>query len=331
MVTGGGGFLGTAVTQRLRERGDRVRSFTRSFYPALEEIGVEQMLGDLRNPDSVDRACKDVDIVFHTAAKAGVWGNIKDFYDINVQGTRHVVDSCLRRGISYLIHTSSPSVIFDGKDMAGVDESVPYPTQYHAAYPATKAQAEQIVVRAALKGLKTIILRPHLIWGPGDNHLVPRILQRAKYLRQIGDGRNLVDTTYIDNAADAHILAADNLMSSPHLSGKTYFISQGEPIPLWEMVNHILDAADLPPVKGQISPPLARFVGSFLELIYKTLRLPGEPRMTRFVAQELSTSHWFNIDAAINDLGYDPKISIKQGLNRLRQWLQQWHDAHPRH
>ncbi len=322
LVTGGGGFLGLAISNRLIKQGGVVRSLSRKFYPELEKLGIEQIIGDLRDPNAVDKACENIDVVFHTAAKAGVWGRTKDFYDINVRGTHHVVDSCLRLGVPYLIHTSSPSVVFNGKDMMGGDESIPYPEQYHADYPATKAQAEQIVVQAAQQGLKTIILRPHLIWGPGDNHLVPRIIQRAKSLRQVGDGRNLVDTIYIDNAADAHLLAAQRLMISPQLSGNVYFISQGDPILLWDMINSILNAAGLPPVKGQISPLTARFVGSLLEIIYKLFRLPGEPRMTRFLAQELSTTHWFNISAAINDLGYSPEISIQNGLDRLAKWLQ---------
>ena len=323
LVTGGGGFLGLAISKRLVKKGARVRSLSRNFYPELETLGIDQIQGDLRDPNAVDKASTDMDIVFHTAAKAGLWGRKKDFYDINVRGTHHVVTSCLQRGVAYLIHTSSPSVVFNGKDMAGVDESVPYPTHYHADYPATKAQAEQIVVQATPTGLNAIILRPHLIWGPGDNHLVPRIIHRAKHLRQIGDGRNLVDTTYIDNAADAHVLAAERLMASPELSGNIYFISQGDPIPLWRMVNNILEAAGLPPVTKRISPLTARLAGSFLEILYKLLRLPGEPRMTRFLAQELSTTHWFNINGAMKDLGYAPKISIRNGLDRLADWLQQ--------
>jgi nucleoside-diphosphate-sugar epimerase len=182
--------------------------------------------------------------------------------------------------------------------------------------------AEKTVIAAAEAGLKTIILRPHLIWGPQDNHLVPRIIERANRLVRVGDGRNLVDTIYIDNAADVHIQAADMLEQNHHLSGRVYFISQDDPVPLWEMVNNILKRAGLAPVRRSISRNTAWMMGAFLEIFYKMFSIRGEPRMTRFLADELSTAHWFDISAAKKDLGYAPKISIEEGLLRLERWLQ---------
>ena len=182
--------------------------------------------------------------------------------------------------------------------------------------------AEQLVMAAAEEGVKTIVLRPHLIWGPEDNHLLPRIVERANRLVRVGDGRNLVDTIYIDNAADAHILAADNLKQNHSLSGKVYFISQDEPVPLWDMVNNILSAAGLFPVQRSISRNTAWMIGAAFEFVYKTFKISGEPRMTRFLADELSTAHWFDIRAAKNDLGYEPAVSIGEGLSRLENWLQ---------
>ena len=262
--------------------------------------------------------------VFHVAAKAGVWGRYADFYRSNVVGTQNVIDACQKYGVSRLIHTSTPSVIFDGRDMQGVDESAPYPDSFHHHYPRTKAVAEQAVVRAAAKGLATIILRPHLIWGPGDPHIIPGILSRAHRLRQIGDGNNLVDTIYIDNAAEAHLLAHEGpWFRNPDLSGRAYFISQGEPIPVWQMINAILEADGKPPIRKRISPAAAYAAGAVLEMIYGILRLKGEPPMTRWGARELATSHWFNIDAARNDLDYTPKVSTREGLERLKRWLQQ--------
>jgi nucleoside-diphosphate-sugar epimerase len=205
--------------------------------------------------------------------------------------------------------------------MEGVDESVPYPEKYHAHYPKTKAMAEQSVIAAGNEGLRTIILRPHLIWGPRDNHLVPRIIERANRLVKVGDGRNLVDTIYIDNAAAAHIQAADRLEQNPNLSGRVYFISQDNPVPLWEMVDNILKAADLAPVQRSISRNTAWMIGAALEIFYKMFKISGEPRMTRFLADELSTAHWFDISAAKKDLGYKPKISMEEGLFRLEKWL----------
>ena len=321
LVTGGGGFLGGAIVRRLVERGEHVRSFSRGFYNELESLGVEQIRGDIEDKDAVERACKGVDLVFHVAAKAGVWGDYSEYFKTNVTGTKNVIAACIKHKVSRLVYTSSPSVIFNGTDMEGVDESVPYPEKFHAHYPKTKAIAEQYVIKAARDGLMTIVLRPHLIWGPRDSHLVPRIIARAKRLVRVGDGKNLVDTIYIDNAADAHILAADRLEENHKLSGNVYFISQGEPVPLWDMVNDILKAAGLAPVKWSISRRTAWVTGAILEACYKLFKLSGEPHITRFVADELATAHWFDISAAKRDLGYVPKVSTKQGIRRLEKWL----------
>ncbi|MFH2219903.1 MAG: NAD-dependent epimerase/dehydratase family protein [Pseudomonadota bacterium] len=321
LVTGGGGFLGGAIVRLLGEMGDAVRSFSRSLYDKLDALGVEQLQGDIRDRLGVEKACAGVDLVFHVAAKPGVWGNYEDYYRTNVIGTRNVIAGCRLHHVHRLVYTSSPSVVFDGTDMEGVDESVPYPDKYHAHYPKTKAMAEQHVVEAASRDLRTIVLRPHLIWGPGDNHLVPRIIERAKRLKRVGDGENLVDTVYIENAAHAHILAADSLNINPELSGNIYFISQGEPVPLWDMVNDILKAGGLPPVKRSISRKTARIIGAMLEFVYGALKLKGEPQMTRFLADELATAHWFDISAARRDLGYAPLVSTEEGLRRLEAWL----------
>lgn len=321
LVTGGGGFLGGAIVRQLVEKGTKVRSFSRQFYPGLEKLGVEQIQGDIADAEAAAKACSGIEAVFHTAAKPGVWGDYAAYYRANVTGTENIIAACFRHNVSRLIHTSSPSVIFNGKDMEGVNESVPYPEIYHAHYPKTKAIAEQRVLNAARQGLKTIILRPHLIWGPGDNHLVPRILAKAKRLRKIGDGNNRVDTIYIDNAAEAHILADEKLRSNPQLSGKIYFISQDEPISLWNMVNAILKAGGKPPVTRSVSPKTARLLGAILEGIYALFHLSGEPPMTRFVAEELATAHWFDISAAKKDLGYVPKISTAEGLQHLERYL----------
>lgn len=287
----------------------------------MKAMGVASICGDIRDAGALERACKGVDTVFHVAALPGVWGRYETYHGVNVEGTRNVISACKASGVSRLIYTSSPSVVFDGGDMEGVDESVPYPEQFHAHYPHTKAIAEQEVRRAAQEGLHTIALRPHLIWGPEDNHLVPRILARARQLRQVGNGRNRVDTIYIDNAAHAHILAAERLAGNPELSGRIYFISQGEPIRLWDMVNRILEAGGKPPVKGRISVRTAKIMGTVCEGVYTLLKISAEPPMTRFVAGELSTSHWFDIGAARRELGYKPLVSTEEGLKRLAAWL----------
>jgi len=322
LVTGGGGFLGGAIVRLLVQRGDNVRSFSRSLYSELEAAGVEQIQGDISNEKAVDQACQGRDLVFHVAAKPGVWGDYNDYYRTNVVGTRNVISACINHKVPRLVYTSSPSVVFNGSDMEGVDESAPYPDRFHAHYPKTKALAEQLVVRAASENLLTIILRPHLIWGPRDNHLVPRIIKRAKRLVRIGNGKNLVDTIYIDNAAEAHILAANSLQKKPEISGNIYFISQGEPIPVWEMINAILNAAGLDPVRRSIPHTIAWLIGAFMESFYYFFNLKGEPQMTRFLADELATAHWFDISAARRDLQYVPRVSTAEGLSRLEHWLQ---------
>ncbi len=321
LVTGGGGFLGRAIVQKSLAKGDEVISFARNHYPDLAAMGVKQIEGDLQDTAALDRACKRIDVVFHTAAKAGVWGAWQVYYGPNVVGTRHVIAACRKHNVKRLIYTSSPSVVFDGYDQEGVDETTPYAKEFHAHYPATKAIAEKMVREAAASGLATITLRPHLIWGPHDTHLTPRILARAHRLRRIGNGLNRVDTIYIDNAAQAHILAEEQLAKQPHLSGRVYFISQDDPIPVWEMVNAILAAAGKPPIKGRISTKTALRVGAFFETLYRKLGITKEPPLTRFVALELATAHWFDISAAKKELGYRPLVSTAEGLGKLSHWL----------
>jgi nucleoside-diphosphate-sugar epimerase len=328
LVTGGGGFLGRAIVHRLRERGDTVHSFSRGRYPELTDLGVTQHQGDIADPIAISRAAAGCDIVFHVAAKAGVGGRYRDYHRINVLGTENVLTACRHHGIPRLIYTSSPSVVFAGRDLAGVDESVPYPAHHEAAYPQTKAVAERLVLKANGPTLATVSLRPHLIWGPGDNHLIPRLLARARAgrLRRIGRESKLIDSVYIDNAADAHLLAADRLATGSGVAGKAYFITQGEPVPLWDLVNRILEAAGIPPVTRSIPTSVAVAAGWFLERAYALFGGESEPPLTRFVVHELTTAHWFDIGAARRDLGYEPKVCLDEGLRRLRQALS---SAHP--
>ena len=321
LVTGGGGFLGSAVARLLVARGDNVISFSRGVHPELARQGVTHRRGDITDAAALARACEGVAVVFHTAAKPPPWGALADYQATNVTGTENVIAACRAQGVKRLVHTSTPSVVFDGRDMEGVDESTPYPARWHSHYAATKAAAEQRVRAAAAAGLSAVVLRPHQVWGPGDPHFVPRILARARRLKRIGDGKNLVDTTYIDNAAAAHLLAADRLREHPGLSGRIYFISQGEPVAAWEMIDAILAAAGRGPVKGRVSRRTARFLGWVCEGLYRGLRLPGEPPMTRFVADALARAHWFDISAARRDLGYSAAVTTAEGLRRLAAWL----------
>jgi nucleoside-diphosphate-sugar epimerase len=262
-----------------------------------------------------------MDLVFHTAAKPGIWGQYAAYFSTNFAGTHNIITACRKHEIRYLVYTSSPSVAYNKNGVEGGDESIPYPKRYLTHYQKTKAMAEQAVIQASGESLKTIVLRPRLIWGPEDNHLIPRILARADKLVQVGNGRNLVDTIYIDNAAEAHILAAEKLQLNQALSGKVYFVSQGKPIALWEMINRILQAGGKKPVTRSIPSGPAYAVGACIELAYQLLRLSREPMMTRFLALELSQPHWFDISAAKRDLGYRPGVSTEEGLERLKSWL----------
>lgn len=321
LVTGGGGFLGGAIARKLVERGLQVRSFSRGEYPELTALGVESHRGDLGDARAVDAACVGVDAVFHAGAKAGFWGPEAEFRRANVDGTRHVIEACRRHAIPRLVYTSSPSVVFGGSDIEGADESLPYPGRYDAAYPRTKAEAERLVLEANGLDLATVALRPHLIWGPGDNHLVPRIVARARAgrLRRISGPPKLVDSTYIDNAVDAHLAAFDRLSTRSACAGRVYFIAQGEPVPLWDLIDRIVAAAGAPPVTKSVSPKAAYAAGCVLEAVYRVFGLDGEPRMTRFLAHQLSTAHWFDLTAAKRDLGYEPKVSLEEGLRRLAE------------
>ena len=324
LVTGGGGFLGQAIVRGLLARGVAVRSFSRQKHEGLHVLGVHQMKGDVSDPGATSAAVQGCDVVFHVAAKPGIWGDYADYFRTNVTGTRHVIAACREHGVRRLIYTSSPSVVFNGHDMEGVDESVPYPVHYHAHYPHTKALAEQAVIAANDAQLATVSLRPHLIWGPGDNHLLPRLVARARagQLRRIGSRENLIDTVHVDNAADAHLLAADRLAPGAPVAGRVYFISQGEPMPAWDMVNRLLEAAGAPLVTKSVPVWVAMALAWGFETAHRINGNRAEPRLTRFVVRELSTSHWFNIAAARRDLGFAPRISIVEGLAQLRLALQ---------
>ena len=323
LVTGGGGFLGGAIVRKLLARGDAVRSFTRTAYPWLAELGVEQAHGDLADADAVSKAVAGCDVVFHVAAKAGIWGRYADFFATNVTGTENVLAACGKHNVTRLVYTSTPSVVHGGESIEGADESIPYPKEYEAHYPRTKAAAERAVLAANGPQLATVVLRPHLVWGPGDPHLIPRVLRRARAgkLRRVGKQPVKVDITYVDNAADAHLLAADKLAPGSPVAGKAYFITDGEPVDLWEFLNRVLALAGLPPVTKSVSVWKARLAGRVLEFVYRVLRLSAEPAMTRFVASQLATSHWYDISAARRDLGYEPKVGLEEGLRRLADSL----------
>lgn len=319
LVTGGGGFLGRYVVQKLRKRGAEVAILGRSPQPKIEAQGVKVYYGDIENYKIVYEACQGCDVVFHIAAKAGIWGSWNSFFQPNVIGTRNVINACKYRGITRLIYTSTPSVVFNGDSFEGADESLPYGCNWISHYAHTKAIAESEILAAnEHEDLRSIALRPHLIWGVGDPHLIPRVVNRARAgkLRIIGDGSNRVDITHVENAADAHILAFDALEKG-NTGGKAYFISQDQPVVLWEWINNLLNRLKVQPVRDRITLNKAYTLGLVFEGLYKILCLSSDPPMTRFLAVELAKNHFFKIDAARRDLRYEPRIDMATGLDQL--------------
>jgi len=324
LVTGASGFLGRYIVEHLIAHGQRARALVRRTQPALEALGVECIHGDVQDLAAVERACRGADVVFHAAAVAGIWGPWKHYYNTNVLGTKNVISGCVHAGVTRLVFTSSPSVTFAGRDQCGIDESTSCPTQWLAHYPHSKALAEQMVLEAnGQHHLLTCALRPHLIWGPRDPHLIPRLLDRARkgQLRQVGEGKNLIDAVYVENAAAAHLLAACALRPGSPACGKAYFITNGEPVNCWQWINEILTLSGIARVDQRISLRAAYCIGALQEALWTVLGRTDEPQMTRFLAAQLGTSHYFTIAAARRDLGYEPQISMDEGMRRLSAWL----------
>ncbi len=322
LVTGGGGFLGQALCRGLRARGHDVVSFNRGDYPVLATLGVQQVRGDLARREEILAAAQGCDAVFHNAAKAGAWGPWQEYHDANVMGTRHVLEACRTHRIRRLVYTSTPSVTHRATHPVegGSAEDVPYGSGFKAPYASTKLIAEQAVLAANDATLATVALRPRLIWGVGDNQLLPRLVARARAgrLRLVGDGDNLVDTTYIDNAAQAHFDAFEHLSVGAACAGRAYFISNGDPRTMRETINGLLAAVGAPVVEKTLPFRMAYAAGVVCEGLWTVLPLRGEPPMTRFLAEQLVTTHWYDMAPARRDFGYRPAVGFDEGLARLR-------------
>jgi len=326
LVTGGGGFLGFAVVRALVEDGHEVASASRGAYPELEELEVRTIPMDLGDDVSVAAAVEGHDTVFHVASLTGIWGRREDFLRTNVEGTRNVLAACLKHGVSRLVYTSSPSVCFDGKGHRNAGNDLPYPERYNCVYPETKAAAERLVLSANGRGgLATCSLRPHLIFGPRDPHLIPTLLDRGRKgkLPIVGDGTNEVSLTWIENAAAAHLDAARSLTRiAPH-AGKAYFIAQEEPVLLWPWINELLESVGVPRVRRRIPLWLGKSAGALCELLWNLSAMKSDPPMTRFLAAELATDHSYDMEPAKRDFGYRERVGMAEATERLVSHLQE--------
>lgn len=326
LVTGGGGFLGSSICRQLASTGHAVTSFQRSPAPHLEKIGVEVIEGDIRDADAVHQALAGREAVIHCAARAGLWGDAESYRAINVGGTANVIEACREQGVGHLVWTSSPSVVMHGQDIEGGDESLPLVTDPLTPYQASKVEGESMVRAANSRGLGTVALRPHMLWGPGDPHLLPRLIDRAVNDRLfLPAPEKKADLVFVENAARGHVQALRELSTTARCAGKVYFITNNDPQQQGPFIMRMLEVTGVRARIRRISPALARIAGSLMEHGSHLLRIKREPLLTRFMAAQLCASHWFDGSAARRDIGYVAPISIEQGLAALATH----HQSHP--
>ncbi len=320
LVTGSSGFLGHAIATELLRAGHEVRAATRRPVPELEALGARAVQLELGDPHAIENAVAGCDSVFHAAALTGIWGRSRDYMEVNLAGTRRVLAACLHQGVRRLVYTSSPSVCFDGSDHVRAGNDLPHARRFAAAYPRSKALAESAVLAANGRGeLSTLALRPHLILGERDPHLLPRLIARARQgkLIAVGPGDNEVSLCWVENAALAHVAAAEALEPGARCAGRAYFIAQEDPVLLWPWIGELLTGLGIPPPRWSVSLDLARGLGLGCELAWRGLRLRGEPPMTRFLAGQLALSHSYDMAPARADFGYRERVTMSEATRRL--------------
>jgi nucleoside-diphosphate-sugar epimerase len=319
LVTGGTSLLARCTAEVLLARGDEVVLLQRHPSP----IDTRQVLADIRDSDAVLAATEGCDAVIHAAAKVGVVGDEADYRAINVDGTANVVAAARQHGIGRMVHVSTPSVAHAGHSLVGAVAEPPVTGRRSAWYPETKAVAERLALGAASDAFPVVAIRPHLVWGPGDTQLVGRIVERARAgrLAIVGGGTALIDTTYLDNAASALVAALDAAVPGARCVGRAYVIANGEPRPIRELIDGILHAAGVDVTPREVPLRVATGVGAVVERVWARAKPTEEPPLTRFLAEQLGTAHWFDPRPARDDLGWHPTVSIDEGLARLATWF----------
>jgi len=318
LVTGGSSLVGREVASRLRNRGDEVTLLQRGVGPA----GFDHHPADITDAGAVTAAMTGMDAVVHAAARVGIVGRWSEFEAVNVDGTANVIAAAQAERIGRVVYVSSPSVAHAGRSLVGVGAEPADPDSARGHYARSKAMAEQLALDANAPCFAVVAVRPHLIWGPGDKQLVGRIVERARAGRMatIGSGLALIDTTYVTNAADAIIAALDR---APEAGGRAFVVSNGEPRTVTEMVERIVVAAGMEPPRLRVPYPVAWAGGLAVEKAWARARREDDPPMTKFLAEQLATAHWFDQRETRTMLDWRPAVSIDEGFERLRDWYAQ--------
>jgi nucleoside-diphosphate-sugar epimerase len=315
LVTGASGLLGRAVAAELLAAGHEVRCFQRR---PSGVAGASDSLGSVTAPDAVARAVSGQDAIVHLAAKVSLAGDPADFDRVNVGGTRNLLEAARSAGVQRFVYVSSPSVAHSGTSIVGDDALPADPASARGDYARTKAEAELLALAADSSEFRVVAVRPHLVWGPGDTQLVERVVERARRGRLpfLDSGAALIDTIYIDNAATG-IAAALARVDSVH--GRSYVLTNGEPRPVAEMLAGICGAAGVESPRWRVPASVARTAGSLIEAVWRVKPGVDEPPMTRFLAEQLSTAHWFDQRRTRADLEWTPAVSLDEGFRRLAE------------
>lgn len=313
LVTGATSLIGRHTVDALVRHGHEVTTFQRG------EGGLRTSIrGTVTDGDAVRRACAGQDAVIHLAAKVGVTGPWEEFERTNVRGTELLLDAAQNAGVGRFVHVSSPSVAHTGAALVGAGAGAADPTGTRGHYATSKAMAEIVALGASTRELPVVAIRPHLVWGPGDTQLIGRIVQRARQGRLvlIGSGAALIDTTYVSNAADALVAALER---APAIGGRAFVVSNGEPRTVHELVARITRAAGIDWRPRHVPTTVATAGGTMVERLWERLARTDDPPMTSFLAEQLSTAHWFDQRETRAALVWEPAVSLADGFERLRQ------------